>query len=274
MKKVCACAFAALVLLSGCKEKKAPVSEQKTEVKEAAKPAPAPAPKVEMINAVMIAGGYWRLTDDDKMKWVEYAVPGTKVQAYGSSDPASGDKAETRRQVVRTTDNQKRDFIHIEFEGHDYWAQDYSIVVDATPAVVVGGNAFIFTKPSPDAMGDKKLDFGTIVGVINNGVDAASSPYADKYVKVNAYVNSSLIEGAYLAKDSVSITANTLLAMQISSKLTERDSKGGLVLTDPVARKDLFDTAMSFELPGMVEEMFLDLFEREYSGEFPEEQQE
>ena len=270
MKKICACAFTVMLLLAGCKKTSAPAAKQE-QVPVQETPASAPETKVEMINSVMIAGGFWRLTDEDTMKWVEYAVPGTRVQAYGSSDPSSGDRAETKRQVVRTTDNQKRDFIHIEFEGHDYWAQDYSIVVDATPAVVVGGNAFIFTKPSPDAMGDKKLDFGTVIGVINDGVDTASSPYADKYVKANAYVNSRLIEGAYLAKDSISITANTLLAMQIANKLTEKDSKGESVLTDPVARKDLFETALSFELPDMMQDMFLDLLEKEYAEVDPED---
>lgn len=271
MKRTFACALAALALLAGCKKNEKPSVTPQAEAQET--PAPAPAPKAEMINSVMIAGGFWRLTDDDTMKWVEYAVPGTKVQAYGSTDPASGDRAETRRQVVRTTDNQKRDFIHIQFEGHDYWAQDYSIAVDAIPAVVVSSGAYIYTKPSPDAMGDKKLDFGTIVGVINGGIDPASSPYADKYVKANAYVSSRLIEGAYLAKDSISITANTLLAMQIAGKLTEKDSKGEPALTDPVARKDLFDTAMSFELPDTVQDMFLELFDAEYPGEYPEEWQ-
>lgn len=272
MKKLCACALAALVLLAGCKKTEAPAAgQQQAEVQET--PAPAPAPKVEMINSVMIAGGYWRLTDEDTMKWVEYAVPGTRVQAYGSTDPASGDRAETKRQVVRTTDNQKRDFIHIQFDGHDYWAQDYSIVVDATPAVVVGNNAYLFTKPSPDAMGDKKLDVGTVVGVLNDGVDAASSPYADKYVKASAYVNSHLIEGSYLAKDAVSITAKTLLAMQIYNKLAEKDSKGESLLTDAVARKDLFETALSFELPDTVQDMFLELFQADYPGEYPEEWQ-
>ena len=93
MKRTFACALAALALLAGCKKNEKPSVTPQAEAQET--PAPAPAPKAEMINSVMIAGGFWRLTDEDTMKWVEYAVPGTRVQAYGSTDPASGDRAET-----------------------------------------------------------------------------------------------------------------------------------------------------------------------------------
>ncbi len=274
MKKMYACALAALVLLTGCKEKKPSPVEPQVEVQEESQTPPEP--QVVLIDSVMIAGGYWHLVtegeDEGKMKWVEYAVPGTKVQAYG--DPASTDsepKAEMMRQVVRTTDKQKRDFIHITFDGHDYWAQDYSIVVNATPGVVMENNAYVFTKPSPEAMGDQKLDIGTVLGVLNDFANSSETPYAENYVRVNAYVQSRLLEGVYLSKTAVSIIERDLLTMQIYEKLNAKDDKGEFTLTDPVAREELFETVLSFKLSDAVQDMFLELYEQDHPGEYPEE---
>ena len=270
MKKLWVYVFAALLVLTGCKEKNNSQTAQQAEAQESL---PAAVPQVAMIKSVMIAGGYWRLVtegaDEGKMKWVEYAVPGTQVQAYGNPDPSSSDDlVEIKRQVPRSTDGAKRDFIHITFEGHDYWAQDYSIVVDAVPGVVMDGNAYIFTQPSPDAMGDKKMDIGTVVGVLNNGTKKSDSfPYAANYVKVNAYINSRSVEGAYLSKDAVSTSARDLLTMQIYEKLNAKDSNGEFTLTDKVARKDLFDTVFSFDLPQEVNDMFLTLYAVDYLDE-------
>ena len=269
MKKFCICAFALLALLTGCKEKSTPLAEPQ-EVQNVTESVSVP--QVTLIKSVMIVGGYWRLVtegaDAGKMKWVEYAVPGTPVQAYGNADPSnSSDVVEIKRQVVRTTDNEKRDFVHIQFDGHDYWAQDYSIVVNAVPGVVMGDAAYLFSQPSPDAMGDKKLNIGTVVGVLSGSSESASFPYAANYVKVNAYVNSRLIEGSYLSKDAVSTSSSDLLAMQIYEKLTATDAKGAMQLTDEVARQDLFETALSFNMPETIHEMFMTLYESEHAEE-------
>lgn len=268
MRKFFACSLAAIILLAGCKKENNTV-QQYSEANNASESVSVP--QVTLIKSVMIAGGYWRFVtdgaDEGKMKWVEYAVPGTSVQAYGNPDPSdSSDVVEIKRQVVRTTDNEKRDFIHIQFEDHDYWVQDYSIVVNAVPGVIMGDSAYIFSKPSPDAMGDKKLDLGTVVGVLNNTEDS-NSPYAAKFEKVNAYVNSRLMEGIYLSKDVVSTDSRDLLAMQIYEKLNAKASDGSFVLSDEVARDDLFDTAMTFDLPDAVHDMFLTLYAVEHQEE-------
>ena len=141
--------------------------------------------------------------------------------------------------------------------------RDYSIAVDAVPGVVLGNSAYIFSKPSPDAMGDRKLDIGTIVGVLNAPAASDSNPYAANYVRVNAYVQSRLLDGVYLSKDAVSILARDMLIMQIYEKLSAKDAQGGLTLTDAVARAELFETAYSLAMPDAVQDLFNTLYDAE-----------
>lgn len=262
MKRILVCITAAAVMLSGCsKSNEQPVAQtapvQASVSTGSTAKAPAPVVKKGTIPSVMIAGGYWTLLSEGenagKMKWVDYAVPGTVVYAFTPSNASSETPYEVMKGVVRMTDGQKRDFVHITSEDKDYWAQDYSIGVNCVPGLVTGQKSYLYKKPNPADISDKLLPAGTIIGVSEEAVDD-SNPFASQYRKVYAYVENKLIEGLYLSTGDFSTTQSDLLGMQLYTKLTEKNKEGKYLISDEVARRELIATANSLNLSSFISE--------------------
>ena len=184
--------LALAVLFVGCKksESTSPVVTQ-----ESASPVvQETAPKYTvLVDSVLLDGSYWTLNDEGKMDWVQYLVPGVSVQAYATADPLLNPEYEMIKDAIRTTDGAKRNFYHVYCPEmrEDYWVQEYSIVLNAYPAVIYceedGKVASLYKTPDLAATGNRNLDDFTIVACINEEPDTLTYDRADKFSHVQIY---------------------------------------------------------------------------------------
>ncbi|MBO4404197.1 MAG: hypothetical protein J5780_02570 [Treponema sp.] len=257
MKKLLGCIVAAAVILSAC-SKKEQVSQSVSgePVRGETKQTVVVKPKGS-IPSVMVAGGFWSLVESGdnagKMQWVEYTVPGTVVYAFPSISADSEINYEVKK-AVRLTDNKEREFIHITYDDNDYWAQDYSIAVNAVPGVIVGKTAWLYKKDTPADILEKSISAGTIVGVSRDPADD-SNPFSTHFKKIRTYVNDSLIEKQFVSADDVSTASDDLIGIQLYNKLSAKDKNGEYVLSDEVAREELFETVLNLSTSSTIFEL-------------------
>ena len=260
MKKVSGCIMALALVLSACskKEQVSGAVQNEPAVKEVKETV---AKEKGTIPSVMLAGGFWILVEEGdnagKMQWAEYAVPGTVVNAFNSVNSASDVNYEVK-EAVRLTDNEKRPFIHITFSEKDYWAQDYSIAVNAVPGVIIGNKAWLYSKDTPADITEASVPVATVVGVSRDPADD-SNPFSNHFKKISAYVNNRLIEKKFVSSDDVSTASDDLIGIQLYSKLSATDKDGNYVLTDEVARTELLETVQELSTSSTVFELLRSL---------------
>lgn len=169
-------ALAALLMLPGCakKSEKAPVAapvqetvEEDTPVEETVYEEPV---AVADIPGVMITGWYYTKGSDKDgnavMSYAFDALPGTIVKVYGEYD--SDDENYGGEFMTALVDGVKKGFVHITYDGEDYWVRDYSVAVNAIPAIISSDGVYLYTKPNLTSMGQKTAEKGTICAMFQD----------------------------------------------------------------------------------------------------------
>lgn len=183
-------AAAAATALSACKEKQ--TAEQPS-------PAPQPAAPVEQepvlsyLPAVALynPGALYKPDKDEEglMVWNKSINCGTVLEAYSYSD--SGVETKTAARMVKN-ERQERQFVHVRYNGDDYWIQDITVALEAEPNVIVADDTFIYKKADIKSMTNTSIPFGSIIAVSPQNsdekftcisVDTEKETFREVYVK-------------------------------------------------------------------------------------------
>ncbi len=193
MKKSMVLALSAILLIAGCTKKTPEESTpQPTQpsVQEEVLPA---APVLSYLPGVALynPGALYKPSteEDGLMVWSRNVNCGTVLEVYSYSD--SGVEMKTATRVVKK-ERQERQFVHVRYNGDDYWIQDVTVAVNAVPNVLIEEDTFIYKEPNVKSMTSTALPFGTIVAVSTLkgdsnftciSVDTEKETFHDVYVK-------------------------------------------------------------------------------------------
>lgn len=184
------------------------------------------------IPGVMIAGWYYDKSEDKDgnvvMSYNFEAVVGTKVQVFGSYDPsAEFEGADFVKNAI--VDGNKRDFIHILYDGEEYWVRDYSIAVNAFPGVTSEDNLYLYTKPDLSLLGKRSVPVGTILAVFNDQPSQDEDP-TGMFAKIRYYVPENkvyTVEG-YLLTNVIDPKASSVAVRMCENKIATLKAAGGV----------------------------------------------
>ena len=250
MKKVSVLFFLALLLLiPACKkgenqvgqETESQEGEWASEEVEDPTPATPSKPKPTMKGG-MISGWYYDpVYEEDgvtiKTMSADFeAIVGTEVEVYGFYDAADENKgAEMLKEVP--IDGAKKDFIHVRYDGEDYYVRDYSIAVDAVAAVVMNSSAYIYSKPDLANIGKNTVPESTIVAAFSEKIPEDEEKL---FKKIRYYVpdGKTFTVNGYLMNSSLSFEESDVAAVMVSDKYKKLRAEGK---TDPIVLEELMD---------------------------------
>jgi hypothetical protein len=249
------------LVMTGCNGKKkpeepsAPVVSESTESgsyeEEEYESYAAPVAEVKPgMTGVMISGWYYLpVTLKDGSVTMEgnfEAIVGTEVDVFGSYDPNDENGgAEMMKDVV--VDGQKKNFIHIKYDGEEYWVRDYAVAVNADAAIVSSekSDTYLYTKPDLSNMGSRIVPGNTIVAVFRDG------PENGKFEKIRYYVpdGKTYTVNGYLPSGKVDADNNKVLAVQCINKYNSLVGKGGVdeaVLDELIENASMLGISMDY----------------------------
>ncbi|MDR2898609.1 MAG: hypothetical protein LBU99_07300 [Spirochaetaceae bacterium] len=192
----------ACVLLVSCSGKE---TEQKALIEEV----PDGSSSGVEVTAVVLydTAAKWKENEQDQMSFSKSSEVGELVSVFMLPNPANPEVLiPEKKEAVRLSDNEKREFYHIKEEGQDYWIQDLFLGVDAVPGIISGDTAFLYTKPDVGAISSKALKLPQFSFAAVH--TAESTP---DFVCISAYVTefaNKSVEKQYIKRDMV--TADTL----------------------------------------------------------------
>ncbi len=234
--------LALAVLFAGCNKSESTEPSVQTSSESTAPVVKNEAPQYALrIDSVITDGSYWNLNGEGKMDWVQYAIPGVIVQVYANVDM----DYEMMKDVVRTTDGAKRNFYHVYCPeiGEDYWVQDYSLAINAYPAVIYceedGKCASVYKTPDLAATGNRNLDDFTIVACFNEQPDLDTYDHADKFTHVQLYDKKDGTVTGYVRNSYVDSDKTLLQYAQMDNK---RKDKEQVKNYDVAVLEELYDS--------------------------------
>jgi len=250
MKKVSVLFFLALLLLvPACKKEEKQVS-QETESQEGewtseevASPTPStPAKPKPTMKGVMISGWYYDPVYEEDGVTIKTmsanfeAIVGTEVDVYGFYDAADENKGAEMAKGV-SIDGAKKDFVHVRYDGEEYYVRDYAIAVDAAAAVVTNSSAYIYTKPNLANMGKNTVPESTIVAVFSEKIPEDEDGL---FKKIRYYVpdGKTYTVNGYLMNSSLSFEQSQVAAVMVSEKYKKLRAEGK---TDQTVLEELMD---------------------------------
>jgi hypothetical protein len=219
----------ALVMLAFCLsscQKPPETAETGVEPQETETPEPEEAFK-QPLGVILTEASLQELRDDGKMYWKANLSAGDTVIW----------KDETMN-AVRSYDNQRRDFYRVDFDGGDYWVQDYAIAGPAEPAVIVADDTLLYTRPEPTAVartGNVSIPRYSLVALLPD------EDISDDYVKITARLEGTSnppVSDRYVKAQNVSTDTNDVGAV----KLVRIASATG----NPTVRAELVRNALDF----------------------------
>jgi hypothetical protein len=116
---------------------------------------PVSEPEMIMVPSVVLydTAAKWAEDENGNMDYRKDSESGEIVQVFMIPDPADANTLiPEKKEAVRLSDNEKREFYHIMAEGEPFWIQDVFVGVDAVPGIVLQDNAFLYSKPEIAAM--------------------------------------------------------------------------------------------------------------------------
>ena len=235
MKKVSILFFLALlILIPSCKKgenqaKEETVVQEENWTPEEIGTPPAPAKPKPTMKGVMISGWYYDpvYNEDGSLKTMSAnfeAIVGTQVDVYGLYNPDDENKgAELIKDVP--IDGAKKDFIHVFYDGEEYYVRDYALAVDAVPAVVTNSSAYIYTKPNLAYMGRNIVPEFTIVAAFSEKIPEDEDGL---FKKIRYYVpdGKTYTVNGYLMNNSMSFDQNQVAAAMVSEKYKKLKAEG------------------------------------------------
>ncbi len=201
--------------------------------------------EISMVDGVMIYenGALWTPDNEGVMIYATSISKGSTVKVY--TNPADS-KAEIKK-CTRLNEGKKEDgidFIHIQYNGNDYWARDFHIAVDAVPAIVIKNDAYIYTEASAAGATKDTLNIGDIVAKFNDAEEGS-------YSLINVRDSKSLKQGVYLKTKELSTNANDIESMKIYKKL--KNTKNAIV------KAEVLEEVQSLEISAQLKEMFAEI---------------
>lgn len=200
---------------------------------------------ITMVDGVMIYenGALWTPNEEGIMIYATSISKGSTVKVY--TNPTDT-KAEIKK-CSRLNEGKKEDgidFIHIEYDGKDYWARDFHIAVDAVPAIVIKNDAYIYNEASAAGATKDTLNIGDIVAKFNNAEEGS-------YSLIDVRDNKSLKQGVYLKTKEISTNTNDIESMKIYKKL--KNTKNAVV------KEEVLEAVQSLEISAQLKEMFTEI---------------
>lgn len=138
------------------------------------------------------------------------------------AEDGSGKVPEMKKDAVRLSDKNKRNFYHVIIEDADYWIQDYAIAPEAIPGIVISDEAFLCTDADISTMTSWRNPLGTIVGIHKKDSDSkflcisSYLPYNEEEKQRSA--SRHFVEKAVVSEKPDDIAAYTLLLTAQSQK--------------------------------------------------------
>ncbi|MDR2663612.1 MAG: SH3 domain-containing protein [Treponema sp.] len=219
----------ALVMLAFCLGScsKPPEPAETGEPQETETPEPAEEAFKQPLGVILTEASLQELRDDGKMYW--------------KANLSAGDTViwkDEKMNAVRSYDNLRRDFYRVDFDGGDYWVQDYAIAGPAEPAVIVGGDTLLYTKPDPTAVartGNISIPRYSLVALLPD------EDISDDYVKITARLEGTSnppVNDRYVKAQNVSTDINDVGAVKLA-----RIASG---TNNPAVRAELVRNALDF----------------------------
>ena len=180
---------------------------------------------------------------DGVMIYATSISKGSTVKVY--TNPTDT-KAEIKK-CSRLNEGKKEDgidFVHIEYDGKDYWARDFHIAVDAVPAIVIKNDAYIYNEASAAGATKDTLNIGDIVAKFNNAEEGS-------YSLIDVRDDKSLKQGVYLKTKEISTNTNDIESMKIYKKL--KNTKNAVV------KEEILEAVQSLEISAQLKEMFTEI---------------
>lgn len=246
MKKVNALLFFALLfLIPACKKENAqteePIEAQESVVDSGAmEDEYTPPPRIEpTLKGVMISGWYYDpvYNEDGSLKTMKAnfeAIVGTQVGVYGSFNP---DDENNGAEVIKDVpiDGAKKDFVHVFYDGEEYYVRDYAVAVNAEAAVVINPSTYIYTRPNLANMGKSTVPESTIVAVFSADIPEDEDK---RFKKIRYYVpdGKTFTVNGYLMKNVLSSNQDLVSAMMVYEKFTKLKADGN---ADPTVLEEL-----------------------------------
>lgn len=243
LKKISAVLVLASMLLSACSKKqdaeitKTEQDDQDIElVEEIPEMVVTVASSSSTLDAVMLGGSLWTYNSEGYMEWLRDIPAGTKVGAYKNTDTEESYPAEIKRDVLRSSDWGKRNYVHIVYNSNDYWVQEIFIAVDAKPAIVLESGTPIFPAADPESHAERWLGQGTLIAVYN------TPPENTAYAQISVYVKDfGLVPNRFIQLDKISVNEDDIMAMQLYAKLHQVNGEGFWIIQDMAVRNELQD---------------------------------
>lgn len=189
-------AFAGIALLAltscnGKNKKEEPAPQVQDEAAVEQEPVPV------FLNAVALysPGALYKQDKDDEglMVWNRQINCGTVLEAFSYS--GTGVEKKTAVRIVKE-ERQERSFVHVRYNGDDYWIQDITIALNAKPGVITADDTFIYKKADIKSMSSTALPFGTVVAVAETQDD-------DKFACISVDTEKETFHEVFVKKDSL-----------------------------------------------------------------------
>jgi uncharacterized protein YgiM (DUF1202 family) len=181
----------------------------------------------QSLGVILTEASLQELRDDGKMYWKANLNAGDTVIWK-----------DEKMNAVRSYDNQRRDFYRVDFDGGDYWVQDYAIAGPAEPAVIIAEDTLLYTKPEPTSIagtGNISIPRYSLVALLPD------EDISDDYVKITARLEGTSnppVNERYVKAQNVSTDINDVGAV----KLVRIAS----VTKNPAVRAELVRNALDF----------------------------
>ncbi|MBQ9538951.1 MAG: hypothetical protein IJU95_06745 [Treponema sp.] len=228
-------AGAVMLTFTSCGDKKNKKEEPAAPVQqEVAKPEPVLSyiPAVALYNP----GALYKPDKDDDglMVWNQSVNCGTRLEAYSYSD--KGVEMKTAVRIVNK-EKQERQFVHVRYNGDDYWIQDVTVALKAKPGVITSDEVFLYKEADIKSMTNTSLPFGTIIAVSDEGgdskfacvsVDTEKETFHDVFVKKECIGGDTDLTILSLAA-AIEKSKNEVLRSELADALSKFNSPSDLV---------------------------------------------